>query len=67
MCNEKGLTAEMAASAVQGPCIYTFGSYRLGVGGSQADIDTLCIGPRQVSKLMCTRLRPNCVNLWDWL
>jgi poly(A) polymerase len=25
---EKGLTTEMAAATVAGPCIYTFGSYR---------------------------------------
>jgi len=42
----KGITEDMRPSCN----LYTFGSYRLGVHGPAADIDTLCLGPRHLSR-----------------
>ncbi|KXS10687.1 Poly(A) polymerase [Gonapodya prolifera JEL478] len=44
----KNLPESVANEA--GGRIWTFGSFRLGVHGSGADIDTLCVGPKHVSR-----------------
>lgn len=48
VARKKGLPAELVRSTTGK--IFTFGSFRLGVHGRGADIDTLCVAPQHVTR-----------------